>query len=158
MTKRSPPAHKNAPKTDKTVLATAVEATKTDMSGSTMQRTKRPRSQSSDIHEDLNTFKDELLTSIKSMMANHSVRLDKLEDRLISIHDQNKNIQSTNKEIEKAMNNLSDDIKNIESQLSALEQEKQNFIMNFAYYSLTSIHSTACFPEIPHRFSKATFS
>lgn len=134
MTQRSPPPSELLQsKVDRNTLsASSSDITKDNLETNnfirqTTQRTKRPRSKcfsDDDSCSDLSTFKEDLLSSIKSMMASQSTRLDQLENRMKAIQNQNTNIQSTNKDIEKAMNHLSEDIRNMECKLTSLEEER----------------------------------
>ncbi|KAG7306550.1 hypothetical protein JYU34_007914 [Plutella xylostella] len=151
---RSPPS--KAAKPDKTQINLSESSTLNVQQSSATQRNKRQRSHSTDFADEMSNLKEELLTSMKTLMANHSLRLDKLEDRIISIQEQNKSIQTTNKEIEKAMNGLSEDMKNIETKLSYLEQEKKKLELSVAqieskldYVEFTSLKTSVELRNVP---------
>lgn len=132
---RTPPAeslHKPSPLSASDPNISALLCNTSDAPHNITQRTKRPRSEDENIVTDLSSFKEEILSSIKILMTSQSDRLDKLEERIISIQAQNSNIQSTNKEIEKSMNFLSENIKSIEGQLSTLEQERKQLSLQIS--------------------------
>lgn len=94
-----------------------------DTQQNVVHRQKRPRPLSTD-GDNLCSIKDEILTSIKDLLAAQTIRLDQMENRMETIFNQTTCIQSSNKDIEKAMSSLSEDIRTIESRLENLCTER----------------------------------
>lgn len=131
--------NRNPTKTAQTKLQAKMSVSDPDVSSlpdeaSCGQRAKRPRSDSDDnISCELSSFRAEIMNLLGSFTSSQNNRLDKLEERIKSIQEQNRNIHSTNQDIERAMNVLSVDIKAIENKITTLECERKTLENNFIY-------------------------
>ncbi|KAJ8703703.1 hypothetical protein PYW08_016968 [Mythimna loreyi] len=75
--------------------------------------------------ENFSSFKDEVMSMINQFRVSQNNRLDKLEEYMISIQDQNKVIQKTNLDIENSVTHLSFNVKTVEDKIDQLEHERK---------------------------------
>lgn len=91
----------------------------------TQRNTKRPRLLDECSLENSSSFKDEIMSMINQFRVSQNNRLDKLEEYMISIQEQNKSIQKTNSEIENSVSHLTRNVKTVEDKIDQLEHERK---------------------------------
>ncbi|CAG5043158.1 unnamed protein product [Parnassius apollo] len=78
--------------------------------------------------EELTTIKSDITNDIKSMikelLSAQTSRMDKFENYLLDIKNQNSKIENTNTDLEKSMNFISEQITSLETKITYLEQER----------------------------------
>ncbi|CAG5003780.1 unnamed protein product [Parnassius apollo] len=78
--------------------------------------------------EELTTIKSDITNNIKSMikelLSAQTSRMDKLENYLLDIKNQNSKIENTNTDIEKSMNFISEQITSLEFKITNLEHHR----------------------------------
>lgn len=75
---------------------------------------------------DLEDFKNELKSMMRSFIETQDTRLQNLEQHMIELKKQNSEIKSTNDEIEKSTKFLSEQIHSIETKINDLETDRRN--------------------------------